>query len=93
MILLILFFILAVWKKKCNIEATRAASPLRSQRSEGGKAPDCFPVINWFMSHDLPLTTADRPSCIVFWVKVGLCFCLFGVVCSHSEPQVQKDYR
>lgn len=82
-------------KKKscqCSIQATRTISILKSQHSVGGKALDCFPAIDWFMSHDLPLTTVDCPFCIVLWVKVGLCFCLFGAGCSHSNPPVQSDF-
>ena len=44
------------------------------------------------MSHDLPLTTVDCPFSIVLRVTVGLCFCLFGMVCSHPNPLVQIDF-
>lgn len=53
------------------------------------KALDSFPVVNWFMSPDPPLTTADHPSCIVFWVTAGLClsvWCgLFTLGCTSED--------
>lgn len=72
----------------------KGSNLLKSLHSVGGKALDSFPAIDWFMSHDLPLTTADCPFCIVLWVKVWLCFCLFGVVYSlTSSDQIFGEVK
>lgn len=48
---------------------------------QGVKALDCFPVNDWFMSHDLPLTTVGCPFLYNFMGKGGnvLLFVWYGL--------------
>lgn len=85
-----LFYSCCVKKKSCQCISHTGNKPIeKSAFSWGGKALDCFPANDWFMSHDLPLTIVGCPFCIVLWVKVGLCFCLFVCLVWFVHTQIQ----
>lgn len=48
------------------------------------------PAMQWFMSPDLPLTTMGPPSFpLLHSCIVSGCFCLFAVVCSRFDAQIE----